>query len=164
MSAGDTIQAAIAFVSFCAFVGLIFSIRSLREATFASVYQGIADQRHDLDKLFVETPELRPHFYGTNKQLPDDERERERVLATAELIVDFADNFVAQSPLLPSRYDEQAYGRYFRDLYRRSLAIQRFWSESGDWYCDELRDLLTEGAPAPAPSTSESVPADAEPS
>jgi hypothetical protein len=171
MNTGEWIQAVAASISACAFVGLIVSVLILKrqteilnrqteeaaKATFASVYQGMAGQMHDLDKLFIETPELRPHFYGKNKELPDDEHERERVLATAELIIDFADNFVAQSALLPKEY-ERAYGAYFRDLYGSSLAIQQFWSECRGWYCDELNELLTDGLPPPARSTSRPVP------
>jgi hypothetical protein len=161
MNAGDWIQAVIAVVSIGALGGVIFSVWSLKAATFASVYQGIAGQMHDLDRLFVERPDLRPHFYG-KKDLPDDERERDRVLATAELIVDFADNFVAQSPLLPSQYT-RAYSDYFRDLNRTSPAIRHFWAECGKWYCDDHDDALKELFGEPGLKDSTSTPAPSRP-
>jgi hypothetical protein len=44
----------------------------------------------NLDRLFIESPELRPDFYE-EVELPEDEPARSSVLATAELIVDLAD-------------------------------------------------------------------------
>lgn len=157
MSTGEKIQAVGAIVGLA---GLIWSIWSLRKATFASVYQGIAGQMHEIDKLFVEKPELRPYFYG-DTPLPEDCNERQRVLATAELIIDFADNLVAQRPFLPRKY-ERGYDDYLRELYGSSLAMQRFWSDCGKrWYkSEELNNLFRD---PPAPTTSGSASADAQP-
>jgi hypothetical protein len=163
MSTADWIQTAIAGVSFLGFVGLIFSLWSLRQATFASVYQGIASQMHDLDKLFVERPDLRPYFYGEEpKPVPHDEPERGRVLATAELIVDFADNFVAQRRVLPGDY-ERGWAEYFRALYVSSPAVQHFWKKSSGWYCDDLDELLRGPDADSRPPTTDAVPAEAVP-
>lgn len=43
-----------------------------------------------LDRLFIDSPELRPYFHE-QLPVPDDEPARSRVLATGEMIVDLAD-------------------------------------------------------------------------
>ena len=169
MTTSDKIQAIIAAISALGFLGLIVSVLILNnqtnqatKATFATVYQGIAAQMQDLDKLFIEMPDLRPYIYR-GKPLPDDERERDKVLATAELLVDLADHFIAQSPLLPQHH-QRGWVEYFGDMYRTSPAIRHYWSECGEWYCSDLQELYAAAAlRASSPAISDRVPADAVP-
>ena len=163
MTTSDKIQLVIAGVSALGFLGLIVSMLILNKqtnqatkATFAAVYQGIAAQMQDFDKLLIEKPNLRPYLYR-NKPLPDDERERDEVLATAELLVDLADNVVAQSPLLPDHH-RRLWDEYFRDMYRSSQAIREYWRDYGEWYCDDLQALFAQAC-VESPQASADAPA-----
>jgi hypothetical protein len=146
MSTDNWIAAAGALLNFCALVGLIVSILILNKQTrlstraaLAAVYQGISDQMHDIDKVFVDNPTLRPHFYA-DEPLPNDRVERERVMALAELIVDFSDNFLVQCPVLPDEY-ERGWLVYFKALYGSSPAMREYLLQNGHWYAADLQRL-----------------------
>lgn len=109
-------------------------------ATRASVYQAIASQMQDIDRLFITHPELRPYVYE-NKPVPTVEPMRTQVLALAELFVDFFDNFMAQSGQIPGDLYEP-WCRYARSIMQSSPAVCAFWNENREWYSKLLQDLL----------------------
>jgi hypothetical protein len=48
-----------------------------------------------LNKRFVEYPDTRPYFRA-GKPLPESDSERQRILAIADIYLDFIDNFYVQ--------------------------------------------------------------------
>lgn len=109
-------------------------------ATRASVYQSIAQQMQEIDKLFVVHPHLRPFIYE-NKPTPREEPTRTQVLALSELLVDFFDNFVAQSGQIPSHLYEP-WERYARSVMETSPSMCVFWSQNREWYSELLHEML----------------------
>lgn len=145
---------------------IVFLVQSrhMARATRASVYQTVAEQMMSVDRLFIDHPELRPYLYD-GQELPADPRERSRITATAELLVDFLDNIASQSRHIPDYLCGPWYV-YFQDLARSSPAMRQFWLDRRSWYGDDMRRLLddvcgvarpvggsrraaTAGAPAP---------------
>jgi hypothetical protein len=149
---------------------IIFAARQWKEAATqteraataikSAAYQGVNAQLQDVDMIFVDRPELRPHFYE-NKALPADKRERDQVMAVAELLVDFMDNIVTQAHAMDAEHREVWYA-YFRDQLDSSPAIRVYWSENRHWYRPELHAALKRresGLPAPlSPRTAGSRP------
>lgn len=115
-------------------------------ATRASVYQAIAQQMQDLDKLFIANPHLRPYMYD-KQPVPVEEPLRTQVLALAELFVDFFDNFVTQSGQVPPELYEP-WRRYARSIMESSPAACAFWTENRDWYSGLLQEMLDPAATA----------------
>jgi hypothetical protein len=134
------------------FVSLILLALQVREmtkqsalatrSTIAAVYQQMNDNMLDIDRLFVERPELRPFFYG-DAVLPADAEpvDRERLVAMAELIVDLMDNVVTQLPILPARL-AQPWQDFFRGLVSGSPTLTEFWKAWRHLYSIDLRNLL----------------------
>ena len=149
MSTADTIQTVILVANFFTLFVLWLSVRGARNASFATVYQGLASQMHDIDKFFVQNPELRGHFYS-NAQLPAAEPELGRVLAIAEMIVDFADNFAAQSRSLEGY--QQGWAEYFQFVYTQSPALRVYWKDNAAWYHDDLKKMFGEAEKRLAPN------------
>jgi len=124
-----------------AFVGVIVSLLLLRaqgltqrDATLAVAYQNMAAQMADVTRFFVDNSDLRPYFFG-GKALPASPDEHDRVLAVAEMYVNFIDNVLTQSPVLKRAGIAADWEAYFLDVYRTSPAIREFWSAHGSgWY------------------------------
>ena len=109
LSTSDWIFLSGVIVNGLAFVGVIVSLLLLRaqgltarDATLAVAYQNMAAQMADVARFFVDNSDLRPYFFG-NKALPASRDEHNRVLAVAEMYVNFMDNVLTQSPVLACR-------------------------------------------------------------
>ena len=141
LSTSDWIFLAGVIVNGLAFVGVIVSLLLLRaqgltqrDATLSVAYQNMAAQMSDLARFLGDNPELRPYFFG-NKELPASHGDRDRVLAVAEMYVNFMDNVLTQSPVLKRAGIAADWEAYFLDLYRTSPVIRAFWSQHGSaWY------------------------------
>jgi hypothetical protein len=104
----------------------------------------------DLDRLFIDSPELRPYFYE-HVPVPDDEPARSRVLATGEMIVDLAD--AVASMIRHEQLTAEATVAWAAALggWGRSPAVQEVLAldqNAGAWI-DHTVELLN-GTPAPA--------------
>lgn len=113
--------------------------RSAR-ATRAGVYQSLVQLMIDIDRIYIDRPELRCYFYDGADE-PEDLLARSRVSALAETYADLMDNFLTQAQHLPEHLSGP-YSAYFEDLARSSPAIRRFWRENREWYPEEMRQLL----------------------
>ena len=141
LSTSDWIFLAGVIVNGLAFVGVIVSLLLLRaqgltqrDATLSVAYQNMAAQMADMARFFVDNPDLRPYFFG-NKEPPASLDDHDRVVAVAEMYVNFMDNVLTQSPVLKRAGIAADWEAYFLDVYRTSPVIREFWSEHGSaWY------------------------------
>jgi hypothetical protein len=113
------------------------------------VYQYVPFLMFEIDRLFIEKPELKPYFYG-QKPLTVDDPDYNRVMSTAELFVDFMDYVTEVEPALPE-YPWDTLKCYFRDLLRTSPALQQYWQKHDQWYPDTVTRIL--GHPCPRSDT-----------
>jgi hypothetical protein len=110
-----------------------------RRVTEVDLYFRIANSLRDLDVFFVDRPELRPYFYE-NKRLPRSKREKARLSAAAEMLVDLAESVIACSPGLGAMAVD--WNKYFAFLYRNSEALRKYWEEYSHYYPDSVRDAF----------------------
>ena len=116
---------------------IVFQTRQIAIQTRSLVYQEIARQMQSIDYLFIEQPLLRECFYDSGCNIEElDEAERQKVLATAELIVDFIDNVLFQRKFLRG-YPWNTWDRYFCDL-MVSKPVKAFMEDSKDWYPENI--------------------------
>lgn len=123
----------------------------------ATVYQGIMQEMLTIDRFFVENPDLRAHFYKSaacSPKIPRWGRVRatQRLQATAEMLVDFADQVYLQASNIR---DEEAYpgesdlwerwADYFHDLYLQSLVLRGFLDEHRAWLKPGLLAMIETG-------------------
>ncbi|WP_328477914.1 hypothetical protein OHA21_25730 [Actinoplanes sp. NBC_00393] len=108
--------------------------------------------------LFVQHPELRPYFFDS-KPVPENEPERSRVKATADLFADAIYAGLHTGLLLPGDGVHQAWCTYATDVLRTSPALRALWAEHSNWWPPDLADMLDVtgcvGAPIDAAGRSE---------
>ena len=109
-------------------------------ANRATVYQSVPQLMIEIDRLFVDRPELKPYFYR-NKPISKDDPEYERVMSVAEILLDFMDFVTAVEPALPE-YDWDSWKCYFQELAGTSPALRLYWEECGHWYPDPVRQAV----------------------
>ena len=114
--------------------------RATAAATRGQVYQALSSAMLDIDRLFVERPELRPYFYD-GVDIPCGFDEEQRVLATAELMCDFFDDCTAQAHLLDAASND-VWRNFARGIARTSPAVRAHWLRNGEWYSARLRAAI----------------------
>ena len=119
--------------------GVIYTIRDAAKVWRADVYSKASPWVLDLDKAFVEHPELRVYFYkdGTNQPVytvPDTETNRAQVLAMAEYILDTYDAFLAER----SKYGDVTlasdWTTWMSDTFNDSPTLVRYIETHKRWY------------------------------
>jgi hypothetical protein len=118
-------------------------LRSANEAINANTLEQIYSRMHDINKTFVEHPELKPYFYdGMRLEDPNPLAEakhldmvqvRSQVPAMAELMCDFfAQALIELKRLPPQAYD--GWKNYIRDMYLKSPELRRYYNANKQWY------------------------------
>lgn len=100
-----------------------------------------------LDRLFIDTPALRPYFYDGAEPPTDDSALRAQVFATAELVIDFADmvaNAIRLEQLDSS--DAAAWEIAVAD-YGRSPAVRLIASHNDGAWRPHTLELLLQNEP-----------------
>jgi hypothetical protein len=112
--------------------------RTVQRDTYQKAYQTV----FDLDRLFLDHPELKPYFYsGQTLDAKTDPVLRARVESTAEWISDFFDNLFYNVKLGPNE-DWSAWESYIEETFRRSPALRDYVQAHRGWYSDELGEAL----------------------
>lgn len=88
-------------------------------------------QMHDINRFFVDNPELKKYF-GGNEPVPANHPDGERLECLAELIIDFADNFVTQAHMLEEDLRLGCH-EYLVELYKRSPPMRAYWERHKTW-------------------------------
>lgn len=130
----------------------VFQWKEYAKQTRAQVYQNVASEVLNLDRIFIERPYLRPYFYGGETPSQEHQQEAE---ALAEMYHDFFDSLDTQKAALPE-YPWRNWLYWTATLYRESPVMRRFFRENGWWYAgiDFCRLASTvieevEGSPVP---------------
>ena len=80
---------------FLGFVVVVWNQVQSRTVARDGIYAKASDWTFDLDKVFVQYPELRPYFYA-NKDIDEKDPVYPRALAVAEYTADTMDSVLAQ--------------------------------------------------------------------
>lgn len=106
------------------------------------VNERLYSQSLEILKFFAENPELRPYFYN-NKDLgkAESERERLKVLSTAEMVSGFMELVAMQVDDQPSEIQPR-WRAYIVDSYNSSSVVRDHLADCQAWYCDDLLRLL----------------------
>jgi hypothetical protein len=126
-------------VSILGFAAVIYTIHDAAKVWKADVYSKASPWILDLDKTFVEHPELRAYFYkdGTNPpvyEIPETETNRAQVLAMSEYILDTYDAFLAER----SKYGDVTlasdWTTWMSDTFNDSPSLVRYIEMHKSWY------------------------------
>lgn len=141
--AADWVQAIGVWVSAFIIVASLWvlwiQIRELRRSIQSSTYQNIYQMILDIDKHFVENTDAKPYFYYGRKV--DNESLREKLLSTAEMLLDCFDNVYHQKECMPP-HTFDAFSAYMREIYQNSPVLQELLSKRERWYPKEFIEHL----------------------
>jgi hypothetical protein len=133
--------------------GFIFVHRQLQQVRAAisrDALESLYARNHDIHRVIVDHPNLRPYFYD-KKCIASTDEHYGIIMTICEMVVDFYEGVSLQREHMPQDLVE-SWQRYCRDLCVRSPALQEYLRENRQWYSEELlRDLLF-GAIMNAPS------------
>ncbi|RLK25185.1 hypothetical protein DER29_3171 [Micromonospora sp. M71_S20] len=135
------ILAVVAIVT--AVLSAIYSHRLSRRAHHVSTYYGVIGLFRELDKTFLEYPEIRPYFYD-GKPVGDDEPDRHRIRAAAELILDTFEWIWYRRKDLNAK-GEEGWRAYIVDTFSSSPALQHHYASSASWYPGITRLIAEHG-------------------
>lgn len=121
----------------------IYSYLLSRQAHHVSTYYGAIDLLRELDKTFLEYPDLRPYFYD-GKPFDVDDPNRDRVLAAAELVLDAFEWIWYRQDKLNAK-SEEGWRAYTIDTFSSSPVLQQHYLASESWYPGITR-LIAEGS------------------
>lgn len=111
-----------------------------KRAVEAQTWQLIIQQMTDVDKIFVEHPDLYPYFF-LNKQVDKDDPTYPKVKSMTIMLLDFMDGFeddyVRQlSGMGDNGKNWVAWENYFIDQFRLSPALCESYKEYESWYAE----------------------------
>lgn len=119
---------------------------SAARATRASLYQNIATLMIEIDRFFIERPELRPYFYES-ADVADGAPDCGVVTSTAEMLADFFENVLDQVPALREEDTLKLWESYMGDVLGSSPALRRHILAHPSWYSKELQGRTARATP-----------------
>lgn len=103
----------------------------------------LTDLALEVDRMFIERPELRKYFYNGESPHGLDCHERERLLAATEFVCDFMENALLHKAYKGSRVIG-GWTEYCQQLIRDSAVLREFLHVNRVWYDDALISMLDE--------------------
>jgi hypothetical protein len=129
MSLGDFLSVLALAISL---VSIVLSVRYTVRGSKASAYDRATDLFLEIDRIFIEHPEMRAYFYG-NEKVPAGDPVVQRVEATAELILDVFEWVWRRQEELVQR-DQEGWCTYILDSLRGSSALLDFHQLHTSWH------------------------------
>ena len=107
----------------------------------ASMYSTIATQTLEMDRIFIERPDLRPYFYG-GVDIKEDDKNYNLVLSIAEYQLDYFDSTRTELGYIPPDHDTQedreTWHHYLADSFAKSPILCERIKSNSNWYMEDL--------------------------
>jgi hypothetical protein len=144
-------------VSAAGFLGLVVSIgiliaqthqvalqsRSSARALESNAFDASAAATFKIDSIFTENSDLRKYFYDSEVPPHPD---RDRVLAVAELLLDYFDYVLLQQQRPGLRHPHNFWSeQYLIDLFSESHILCEYLEQRKSWFSDELTAVMNQG-------------------
>jgi hypothetical protein len=135
--------------------GIWFAIdqaKEVRESIDASTYNTITTQLLEINKIFVEHPELQ-RYINDKVDVKKGDPNYDRAYAIGTLQLNFFDNYIAlELHLVSENYDLNAWHKYIADTFSTSPIMCQILNESKDEYGEELGQIAQQSCAATASS------------
>ena len=112
-------------------------IQDLRESIEGATYQNIYEQMLNIDRFFIENPELKPYFYSNRSITTEDKIKRDKLFSIAEMLIDFFDNVYYQQNLMETDKFE-AFWKYLTTICENSPVLRDHVIDRAEWYPGEF--------------------------
>jgi hypothetical protein len=119
-----------------------FALESLE----GNIYGLVMNQTLAQDELFIKNPETRPYFYKAKDIQPGDPL-YDKVMATAEYLLDFFDSLEKQLKRYPNLWihEKRTWEANTIDMFAWSPVLCRYLDAAREWYSDDLYALKIAG-------------------
>ncbi|MBM4295090.1 MAG: hypothetical protein FJ126_09355 [Deltaproteobacteria bacterium] len=116
------------------------------ESVEANVYGTVMTQALAQDEIFIKYPDMRPYFYQSKDISPNDPQ-CDKVMATAEYLLDFYDSLEKQLKTYPHLWihEKKTWEANTIDMFAWSPVLCRYLETSRDWYSENLYALKSHG-------------------
>jgi hypothetical protein len=122
---------------------LVWQLAALNRTLESQAYNYILVGLTELDKMFIEKSDLRPHFLE-NLPLPDDKPTRLKIRALADAKLDFIDAFYSQEGHINwKRYTKQGWEKYFEQSFKCSFVLREMYCRDQNLYGNSLRSFIS---------------------
>jgi hypothetical protein len=129
---------------FFQFVNVRQQITALHESLDLQSYSAINSQVSEIDKVFIDKPELRPYFYQ-NQAWPKDAATQGQLTSVAERKLDLFDFwFMSARHMDRKQYDMVSWKNYFVSSFRNSRVLCDVLRTEQGQYQDELRAIASQ--------------------
>jgi hypothetical protein len=157
----ETLSLAISFISALSLIFIYLQTRlmytqntqtnlSMQQTTVsmqASMYATIATQTLEMDKMFIEKPELRPYFYD-GVDIKEDDKNYNLVMSIAEYQLDYFDSTRTELGYIPkdqdTQEDRETWRHYLGDSFANSPILCKRIKANSDWYMEDLVKIARE--------------------
>jgi hypothetical protein len=146
-SLGSFLSGVTAVVSLLGIFLALSEIRRTRRIVDRETDFRIYDMMLDLDKFFIENPDLKPYIYDgatLPEGLEEGSPEYHRIMGTVELVLDFMDCAYSQFDLMPI-HQRMGWIDYFIDIGASSPLIREMVESEPEWYLGALVHLILTG-------------------
>jgi hypothetical protein len=116
----------------------------------ANVSESLNDQSHEISRLFVQYPNLRPYFYD-GQDIEDTHSDFPRAEAIAELILDIfwsmsttAQRFMDSGTRLAMENNEKLWQSYVGESFAQSPLLVKTLMKRRNWYGQALVEQMNE--------------------
>jgi len=138
------------FVALAALVALIVNLALLRgqNKTIASTLDVTAQAEiqtsfFQVSEIFIQHPELRPHFYEDEQAAAQLSRDDQlRAFVVAEMLLDVFDAVTDAKKRLPKEDPVIVWDRYIEDALRNSQFLRDYAIRRRDWYDTRFVELV----------------------
>jgi hypothetical protein len=120
------------FALLVSFASLAISIYFAKRGNENSAYDRATDLFLEIDRVFIEHPEVRLYFYG-NQDLQPGDPIAPKVEAVAELILDVFEWIWRRQREL-SLKDQEGWRRYILERLDSSTALCDYYKKNSEWY------------------------------
>ena len=125
------------------------SLKASANADIKDAYASIGAFTLEVDKVFIEKPELRPYFY-LGWDITEKDQHYHAVLATAEMQLDVFDAALTQLEMKPEENaaemeaEAMLWAKYFGKSFATSRVLCKRLADDKDWYRENLRKHASE--------------------
>ena len=101
-------------------------------------------QQLEIDRIFIEKPQLRKYFYDDVPVLDPDSEESAQALSMAEYLLDHFAAILPHTTVKGERLTSTIWRNYMRDSFTHSRVLSETLLLRRHWYPEELLDILRE--------------------
>lgn len=115
---------------------VVYQLRQNGQGIATANYIAATNWNVELDKIFIEHPDLYPYFYANKKIDPtDNSQKRYLLVSTAETAMDLLDSTLADNN---EKWPDPGFEGWAHDLFRLSPVLREHLVERRAWYCRHL--------------------------